>query len=74
MWLKHTENFVVSDSGRPGMTNCAFADFAMLSRHRENNMAEQGCLKHFGWGREGEGLTSAEEASVLARAESRFGP
>ena len=30
-------------------------------------------MKHFGWGREGEGLTSEEEAFVLARAERRFG-
>jgi alkyldihydroxyacetonephosphate synthase len=30
-------------------------------------------LKHFGWGREGEGLTAEEEAFVLARAEARFG-
>src|SRR5438270_4535742 len=30
-------------------------------------------LKHFGWGREGEGLTADEEAFVLARAEARFG-
>jgi alkyldihydroxyacetonephosphate synthase len=30
-------------------------------------------LKHFGWGREGEGLTADEEAFVLARAEKRFG-
>src|SRR5688572_14274285 len=30
-------------------------------------------LKHFGWGREGEGLTPEEEAFVLARAEARFG-
>ena len=30
-------------------------------------------LKHFGWGREGEGLTAEEEAFVLARAEKRFG-
>src|SRR5437763_988489 len=29
-------------------------------------------LKHFGWGREGEGLTAEEEAFVLARAEARF--
>jgi alkyldihydroxyacetonephosphate synthase len=29
-------------------------------------------LKHFGWGREGEGLTSEEEAFVLARAQARF--
>ena len=29
-------------------------------------------LKHFGWGREGEGLTPEEEAFVLARAEARF--
>jgi hypothetical protein len=27
-------------------------------------------LKHFGWGREGEGLTAEEEAFVIARAES----
>ena len=30
-------------------------------------------LKHFGWGREGEGLSADEEAFVLARAEARFG-
>src|SRR6185295_13862899 len=30
-------------------------------------------LKHFGWGREGEGLTAEEEAFVLARAQARFG-
>ena len=30
-------------------------------------------LKHFGWGREGEGLTAEEEAFVMARAEARFG-
>jgi hypothetical protein len=30
-------------------------------------------LKHFGWGREGEGLTADEEAFVMARAEARFG-
>jgi len=29
--------------------------------------------KHFGWGREGEGLTAEEEAFVIARAEARFG-
>src|SRR5262245_25083675 len=31
-------------------------------------------LKHFGWGREGEGLTPDEEAFVLGRIEQRFGP
>ena len=36
-------------------------------------MAEQKRLKHFGWGREGEGLTAEEEAFVLSRAEARFG-
>ena len=30
-------------------------------------------MKHFGWGREGEGLTPDEEAFVIARAERRFG-
>jgi alkyldihydroxyacetonephosphate synthase len=30
-------------------------------------------LKHFGWGREGEGLTPDEEAFLMARAEARFG-
>ena len=30
-------------------------------------------LKHFGWGREGEGLTSVEEAFVFERIEQRFG-
>ena len=30
-------------------------------------------LKHFGWGREGEGLSTDEEAFVLARAQARFG-
>ncbi|MGZ5841575.1 MAG: FAD-binding oxidoreductase [Xanthobacteraceae bacterium] len=29
--------------------------------------------KHFGWGREGEGLSAEEEAFVLSRAEARFG-
>ncbi len=28
--------------------------------------------KHFGWGREGEGLTPEEEAFILARAQARF--
>jgi alkyldihydroxyacetonephosphate synthase len=30
-------------------------------------------MKHFGWGREGEGLNAEEEAFVMARAEARFG-
>jgi alkyldihydroxyacetonephosphate synthase len=30
-------------------------------------------LKHFGWGREGEGLTPSEEAYVFGRIEQRFG-
>src|SRR6516164_5271513 len=30
-------------------------------------------LKHFGWGRDGEGLTAEEEAFVIARVEARFG-
>ena len=30
-------------------------------------------LKHFGWGREGEGLTAEEEAFVIERAQARFG-
>ena len=33
----------------------------------------QARLKHFGWGREGEGLTPPEEAYVLERIEQRFG-
>ena len=33
----------------------------------------QGRLKHFGWGREGEGLSADEEAFVLERAQARFG-
>jgi len=32
-----------------------------------------GRLKHFGWGREGEGMTAAEEAFVLDRNRERFG-
>ena len=31
-------------------------------------------LKHFGWGRESEGLTPTEEAFVLGRVEQMFGP
>ena len=31
-------------------------------------------LKYFGWGREGEGLTAAEETFVLERIEQRLGP
>ena len=34
----------------------------------------QARLKYFGWGREGESLTPAEEAFVLARIEQLFGP
>ncbi|HEX4261042.1 MAG TPA: FAD-binding oxidoreductase [Acetobacteraceae bacterium] len=30
-------------------------------------------LKHFGWGREGEGMTTAEEAALLARYAGQFG-
>src|SRR5262245_23952273 len=30
-------------------------------------------LKHFGWGREDEGLTAEEDAFVMARAQARFG-
>jgi alkyldihydroxyacetonephosphate synthase len=30
-------------------------------------------LKHFGWGREGEGLTPSEQAMVFQRIEQRFG-
>src|SRR5262245_24490068 len=30
-------------------------------------------MKHFGWGLQGEGLTTDEEAFVIARAERRFG-
>ena len=32
-----------------------------------------GRLKHFGWGREGDGLSAAEEAFVLGRYRARFG-
>ena len=35
-------------------------------------MAEQR-LKHFGWGREGEGMTPEEEAFQLRRLGKRFG-
>ena len=31
-------------------------------------------LKHFGWGREGEGLSAEEETFVLARLAERLGP
>jgi alkyldihydroxyacetonephosphate synthase len=34
----------------------------------------QARLKHFGWGREGEGLTPEEEERVLSRLAQRFGP
>src|SRR5262249_45477252 len=30
-------------------------------------------LKHFGWGRQGEGLRGEEEAFVMARAQASFG-
>src|SRR5215471_2698695 len=33
----------------------------------------QARLKHFGWGREGEGLSAAEEKDVLGRLAQRFG-
>jgi alkyldihydroxyacetonephosphate synthase len=35
--------------------------------------ASKGRLKHFGWGREGEGLTEAEEAAALDRYRRLFG-
>jgi alkyldihydroxyacetonephosphate synthase len=34
---------------------------------------QQARMKHFGWGREGEGLSADEQAFVLARAQARFG-
>jgi hypothetical protein len=33
----------------------------------------QARLKHFGWGREGEGMTADEEAFVLGRYQALFG-
>jgi alkyldihydroxyacetonephosphate synthase len=36
-------------------------------------MSQQARLKHFGWGREDEGLTGEEHAFVMARATARFG-
>ena len=36
-------------------------------------MGELPRLKHFGWGREGEAITPAEEAALLARYAARFG-
>ena len=33
----------------------------------------QGRLKHFGWGREGEGLTAEEERATLDRYRGLFG-
>src|SRR6516225_8699304 len=38
---------------------------------RERGMTQRR-LKHFGWGREGEGLTAEEEAAALARYRSLF--
>jgi alkyldihydroxyacetonephosphate synthase len=40
-------------------------------RNAERGMT-QGRLKHFGWGREGEGLTAEEETTALARYRSLF--
>src|SRR3954471_22452397 len=40
---------------------------------RENAVSATPPLKHFGWGRQGEGLSAEEEAFVTARAEARFG-
>src|SRR5208282_98332 len=38
------------------------------------NAMTQPRLKHFGWGREGEGLTPAEQAFVFGRIEQQVGP
>src|SRR3954469_19185215 len=40
---------------------------------RETDKMTVARMKHFGWGREGEGLTAGEEAFLIARAERRFG-
>src|ERR1044072_9466547 len=53
-----------------------FRDHALLfhlKRAGRTTMSATARLKHFGWGREGEGLTAEEETFVLARAEKRFG-
>ncbi|MGH7211833.1 MAG: hypothetical protein ACREF1_10290, partial [Acetobacteraceae bacterium] len=36
-------------------------------------MGDLARLKHFGWGREGEAITPAEEKALLARYAARFG-
>jgi alkyldihydroxyacetonephosphate synthase len=41
--------------------------------HNSKEIAMPARLKHFGWGREGEGLSAEEEAFVMARAAARFG-
>jgi alkyldihydroxyacetonephosphate synthase len=40
---------------------------------QERTGMNEGRLKHFGWGREGEGLTPAEEAASVARYRGLFG-
>src|SRR4029077_10911282 len=48
--------------------------YCPISRSGRTQMSASAVrLKHFGWGREGEGLNADEEAFVLARAEARFG-
>src|ERR1700741_727986 len=49
------------------------ATYCHLHQCRENAVSATARMKHFGWGRETEGLTAEEEAFVLARAEARFG-
>jgi hypothetical protein len=50
---------------RSSRTAVIFSQSLLLSHPRKR--------KHFGWGREGGGLTGEEEAFVMARAAERFG-
>src|SRR6266851_8739192 len=56
---------------KPGSAPICHTMFAE-SRYGECRMT-QGRLKHFGWGREGEGLTAEEEAAILDRYHQLFG-
>src|ERR1700686_2190539 len=53
------------------VTRAATAARLFRIRKREGSMAERR-LKHFGWGREGEGLTAEEEVAALDRYRRLF--
>src|SRR5262249_48114525 len=74
----HSQATASTDRSLPGpscrVTSRVSRPIVSCQAPGEQQMSASGArLKHFGWGREGEGLSADEEAIVLARAEARFG-